>query len=192
MSYYDLLGQDEYDLLGQDYDILGSNVEILGNEDLELLGAIRRARAGRGAPSRPTSRAMQSAVASRVADQGAVVRSDPPTKSRRLYLPINSGVVVAGAAANVLIQPPQPIKIEELHFDPVQAVNFQVTALSIGRQNQNLTAGAVAATLFSALNPKGAVHFDTAQTSEPINLAILNVGGVNATLTGMFIVLTVE
>ena len=192
MGYYDLLGYGDYAMLGN-VEITGEDdLDLLGQEesDLDLLGAIKRQRARQARGGRGGG--MQAAAANRMAQQGALVQQVAPTKSRRLYLPINSGVVVAGAAANILVQPPQPVKVEEIKFDPVQAVNFQLTALSIGRQNQNMTAGAISCAIFSALNPGGSVIFDTAQTAEPINVAVVNVGGVNATLTGVFIVLTVE
>lgn len=184
MGYYEMLGASDYSLLGQDQDLeLLGKLELLGLDDgdAEILGAIRRAKQRRSrAPSGP------------ITSPAVGVRQQDFTKSRVLWLPINSGAVGVGAAAVVTIQPPQPCKIVDIILDPVQAVNFQITGLAIGRQNQNMTAGAFAASVFASATPRGAFNLDTAATAEPIVLNVTNTGGVIATLTGIFLAKTVE
>ena len=122
------------------------------------------------------------------------VKSRQPTSSYRLPLPIDTGAVaiVAGAAAVISLLPVQPFRATQLRLDPVAAPNFQITDIKVGRKSQLLGAGAIPATAFSALNPDCRVSFDTAQTSEPLVITVINVSGAAARLTGVLLGETIE
>ena len=167
MGYYDIEG--DLEVLG-DYDIQGE----------DIMGLVKRQPARRPAPQQ-----RQAAVA---------VKQHSPSKSFRLPLPIDTGAVavVAGAAAVISLLPVQPFRATQLRLDPVAAPNFQITDIKVGRKSQLLGAGAIPATAFSALNPDCRVSFDTAQTSEPLVITVVNVSGAAARLTGVLLGETVE
>lgn len=159
MGYYDVLGDD--DDLG---DILG-DVEVLGDDDdlsgYDILGARKRKK--------------KSSLGRRLAaSRGKVVRSSGPSAARRLTMGVDSGAILALAASTITIQPVEPFRVEAFCVDPTVAPSFSITAILVGRKSQLVGAGAINAATFSALNPLTAVQWDTAQTSQPIQISVTN------------------
>lgn len=175
MSYYNVLGDD--DDLG-DLEVLG-NDDDLGDDDdvgaLEVLGAYdilgakkRRFRMG-GKRKKSYARRL-------AASRGTVVRSQSAIASRRLTIGVDSGAtpIAAGATATIVVQPVEPFRAELFAVDPTIAPSFLITSILVGRKSQLVGTGAVNAATFSAVNPLAAVTWDTAQTSQPISIAVLN------------------
>jgi hypothetical protein len=173
MAYYDLMGADQYDLLGE--------LEILG-DDVDMMGAARRPVAR---PASPRPAARPSAVG---------VRASGPTRSRRLILPIDTGAVaiLGGAAATINLSSSQPFRATQLRLDPVAAPNWLIVDVKVGRKSQLLGTGAIPASVFSAANPDCAVGFDTAQATETVQLLLQNMSGAASRLTGAMIGETIE
>jgi hypothetical protein len=146
-------------LLG-DVDILGDDDEDFLGEDIDILGAIKRAKAKkmvRGGGSASNA-----------------IQNSPAMATRRLALPIDSVAVVgAGLTVNLVLNPVEPFRGEALAVDPSIAASFVINAILIGRKNQLIGAGALACTLCSPVNPFP-VQWDTAQTSQPITFNVTN------------------
>jgi len=145
------------------YDILG-DVDVLGDEALAILGA-----AARRAYQRPMRGG--GAASNTVAQKQA-------TQTRRLDLAVDSGAtpIAAAASLTITVTPPEPIRVEQIMVAPSIAPAFVLTAATIGRANQIMGAGSLAAELCSPNNPF-AVQWDTAQTSQPILLTVTNTSG---------------
>lgn len=184
MGYLDIMGDDDLgdvEVLGDDDmgdDDLGDALDILGSYD--LLGA-------RGKKSK---RSRRSAVARRIAARrGRIVRSGAPQSARYLTLGVDSGAVAiaAGAAANITVNPVEPFRCTAFMVDPTIAPSFLITGILVGRKSQLVGAAALSAATFSALNPLARVQWDTAQTAQPIQIAITNnTGGALRFLATLF------
>lgn len=178
MGYYDLMGDDD-DLLG-DVDVLGDD-DDLGYEDdilgaaFDILGARKRKKSS--PLSRGRSRGRGGAAKRLAASRGTVVRSTGPSAARRLTMGVDSGAVAANTAATITIQPVEPFRTELFAVDPTVAPSFSITGILVGRKSQLVGTAAINAAMFSAGNPLCAVQWDTAQTSQPISIAILNLTG---------------
>ncbi len=173
MGYYDIQGDDDVEgleILGDDDD-LGDDMDILGAA-YDILGAKKRSPLARARKKRRTQ-----SVARRLAQsRGTVVRQGMATAARRLTLGVDSGAtaIAAGAAATVTVQPVEPFRCELLAVDPTIAPSFLITSILVGRKSQLVGTGAVNAATFSSTNPLAAVQWDTAQTSQPISIAVTN------------------
>ena len=166
----DVLGTDPYELLGLD-DLVGS--------DLEVLGAIRRARAARGGAARGSGAASNA------------VRHKEPDESRKLSLPIDSGTTIAALATSVISVPPvEPFRGESLSVDPTIAPAFIINSVLVGRKNQLIGSGSLACTLCSPTNPHR-VQWDTAQTSQPILISVTNTSAAALRFMGQVVGTTV-
>ena len=176
MGYYDVLGYDEVELLGEGE---GEDVELLG-EDVELLGA---------APSPAARRAIQQ----RAAQRGVIVRKKPATGSRDLILPCTApAATAAGATTVITVQPSQPFRAKAFIVDNVIAPNFQINSIQVGRQNQFVGAGSVPATAFVPNSPLANIGFDTGQTSEQIQVSVTNISAAASTFAAMFVGKTID
>lgn len=173
MGYYDL-GDDELgdvEVLGDDDvgdDELGDALDILGAYD--ILGARKRKskKSRRGALAR--------AMAAR---RGTVVKTSGPKAVRYLTMGVDSGTtaVAAGAAATITINPVEPFRCTAFVVDPTIAPSFLITSILVGRKSQLVGTAALSAATFSALNPLSRVSWDTAQTAQPISIAVTNNSG---------------
>jgi len=197
MGYYDLMGYQDVELMGEDLELLGEDdyegaMDLLGisDDDMDLIGARRARRARRPNPRQAMARA---AASQRMARSSVVAKVDKPTVGRKLILPVTAAALTAPAGTTIItVQPSQPFKVEDFLIDPVIAVNFVINSIQVGRQNQFIGAGAVPATAFSALNPRGYVQFDTGQTSEQIQVSVTNTSLANSTFTAMFVGVTIN
>ena len=191
MGYWDIQG-DDYAGQSGNWDILGD--DLLGDDLLsdELLGAVMRRSAARGAlmarPARGRGGAAAAAYAQRVAQSKAVVREDKPSGSRRLPLPIDSGVTIAAATTQILtVRPTNPFRPELLVVDPAIAPSFLVNDIKIGRRSQFIGSGSVPAAAFSPLSPLVTLQFDTDQISQDISVSVTNTSGAPQRFTGFLL-----
>jgi hypothetical protein len=158
-----ILGED-VDVLGR-VDIMGEDDDLMGLSDDELMGALFRRKKKKAKMLRAAGAASN------------VVQSVPATSTRRMSLQFDSGVTIAaGATVTLPIVPPEPFRGEALRIDPTIAPAFVINSITIGRSNQLLGTGSLACSLCSPDNPFP-VQWDTAQTSQPIQLAVTNTSG---------------
>lgn len=175
MGYYDIMGDDDADLLG--------DVEVLGDDD-DLLGAYQILGAARRGGGQKMRLARQIAARS-----GRVVRSGSPQAARKLTIGVDSGTtaIAAGAAATITINPVEPFRCEAFLVDPTIAPSFLITSILVGRKSQFVGTSALSAATFSALNPLVSIQWDTAQTAQPISIAVTNnTGGALRFLATLF------
>lgn len=172
MGYYDIMGDDDADLLG-DVEILGDDDDLMGA--YQILGAAKRNRNG-----------LARQIAAR---RGRVVRSGSPQSARKLTIGVDSGTtaIAAGAAATITINPVEPFRCEAFLVDPTIAPSFLITSILVGRKSQFVGTSALSAATFSALNPLVSIQWDTAQTAQPISIAVTNnTGGALRFLATLF------
>lgn len=178
----DVLG--EYEILGEDYDILGEDEDLLGEEDddmmgdYDVLGARRRRRRVRG-------RAMRRPRGSGAASH--VIKREAPQKTRLLSLPMDSVAnVAAGGAATINLTPVEPFRTEAIMVDPTIAASFLITTALVGRKSQFVAGNALACTLCPPTAPFR-VQWDTAQTSQPIQIGVTNTSGAALRFMGQLL-----
>lgn len=177
------MGYNEY-ILGDDDDLLG-DVDILGDDDdvgdevdvlgaLEILGASRR-----GRRNRKRSKGRAAVARAVMARNATLVRRANPSAVRNLTLGVDSGTtaVAAGASTTVTVNPVEPFRCTAFMVDPTIAPSFLITSILVGRKSQLVGTASISAATFSALNPLARVSWDTAQTSQPISIAITNNSG---------------
>lgn len=180
MSYIDIMGDDD---LGYD-DLLG-DVQVQGDDllgALQILGA-RKARKNRG------RRGGSNAAANLARSRGTVVKETGPTDSRRLVMGVDSGttLIAAGASSTIVINPVEPFRTELFSVDPTIAPSFIITSILVGRKSQLVGTAAVNASVFAGNSPLSAVQWDTAQTSQPISIAVTNnTGGALRFMAALF------
>lgn len=183
MGYYDVLGSDDLDLLG-DYDVLGDIDDILGASLLNKVKSVARGAlmphtliTDRLKPSRPAA-TKAAAVANALATRGALVQAKGPTQSRRLYMGVDSSSTIAAAAtSNITVQSVEPYRPELFAVSPAIASSFILTDIKIGRKSQLVGTGSISCDTISALAPLSGVEFDTAQTSQPLVVSVQNISG---------------
>lgn len=160
MGYMDILGSD-VDIMGDD-DVGDDLADLLGEDD--ILGAGRR----RGGRSSAVKRLMQR--------RGTLVRTERPTNARRLTVGVDSGatLILAGAASTIVVQPVEPFRTELFSVNPTIAPQFLITQVLVGRKSQLVGTGSINASAFASNNPLSAVQWDTAQTAQPLSIAVLN------------------
>lgn len=179
MGYLDIMGDEE--LLG-DVEVLGDDDDMGDDDDLgayEVLGARRRGKRSR-------KRAMARRILAR---RGTVVKSGAPQTVRYLPIGVDSGAVAiaAGAAATIVINPVEPFRCTAFVVDPTIAPSFLITSILVGRKSQLVGTAVLSAATFSALNPLSRVQWDTAQTAQPISIAVTNnTGGALRFLATLF------
>lgn len=146
---------------------------------LDPAGAMTRGRRKRA--KRKAARVMRNALAAKVARAGAVVQSSPPTRARRLILPIVSAADVAGGASTTIsVAPVEPFRAESFVVDAVVAPSFTVDDIKVGRKSQFLGSGGAAATIFQPNSQLSLVKFDTGQISQDIAVTVSNITGAAA------------
>lgn len=162
MGYYDVLGNAL--MLGDDADDILGDYEVLG-DDYDLLGAAKKAR----------KRKRSAAVAQAVAQRSALVSDRAPTQSRRLLISVDSvTAIAAGAASTITVNVIETYRPEVFMVDPGIASGFVITDIKIGRKSQLVGTGALAASTLTPSSQLAGLQFDTAQTSQPLQVAVLN------------------
>lgn len=182
MGNYELIGAEE--LIYGDTDDLG---DVLGA--YELIGRRAAARGqspmrGRGAS--PQMRAtMAQAAAMKMANAGVVVKTQEPTKARRLYLPLGATSVAAAASSNVTARPQSiAFKPERLVVPATIAPDFTIDSILVGVTPQSVQTGSAPAEAFVANAVDCYLDCDTVQTSQDFVIGVTNISGATRTFRG--------
>jgi hypothetical protein len=166
-----LSGEDDYSISGEDADSILSGVEIVGRK--------RPSRGGR----QQRGDWMKQAAAYKQAQSGIIVRDQPPTKARRLVLPMTStGVVTAGTSATITARP------QTIAFKPIRITipatigpDFTIEDIKVGNKSQLAQSGSLPAEAFVQTAFGVEMDMDTVQTSQDFVLQVTNISGANRT-----------
>jgi len=147
------------------------------DDDWALSGPRRRRMPGGSAGQALQRRAAQQAVATRMAQSGAVVREHAYTKARTWVLPFDSVTnVAAGGTATITSNPQMPFRGRRLSVLGSVAGFFLLNSIIVGNQPQ-----------FAALNAAGPadafaptafgtdLQMDTAQANTNVSLQVTNI-----------------
>ena len=163
-----------------------SRLELIGQEDLvygdldDVLGAYELIGRRAGQPmSKARSSALQAAAVAKMANAGVVVKSQEPTKARRLYLPMNSdGAVAAGASQDITG------RSQAIAFKPQKVVvpasiapDFTIDQILVGVKPQAVQTGSASAETFVADAFDVEMDMDTLQTSQDFVISVTNISG---------------
>lgn len=164
ISGEELIGYDVDDVLASGYDIVGA----------------RRAPARRGGTF---NAALQQAAAFKQAQAGVVVRSQEPTKARRLVLPMASTSTVAAGSSATITARPQTIafKPQRLLIPATIAPDFTVEDIKVGNKSQLAQSGSLPAEAFVQGAFDAMLDMDTVQTSQDFVLQLTNISGAART-----------
>ena len=173
-----------YELLSGEELISGESIQLSGEYDdadsilsgVEIVGARRR-------PKGQRNQWMQQAAAFKQAQAGVVVRDQPPTKARRLVLPMTStGTVNAGTSATITARP------QTIAFKPIRITipatigpDFTIEDVKVGNKSQLAQSGSLPAEAFVQTAFGVEMDMDTVQTSQDFVLQVTNISGANRT-----------
>jgi hypothetical protein len=163
-----LSGEGDYS--DEDADSILSGVEIVGR---------KRPRGGQ----QQRGNWMKQAAAYKQAQSGIIVRDQPPTKARRLVLPMTStGVVNAGTSATITARP------QTIAFKPIRITipatigpDFTIEDIKVGNKSQLAQSGSLPAEAFVQTAFGVEMDMDTVQTSQDFVLQVTNISGANRT-----------
>jgi hypothetical protein len=180
-----------YELLSGEELISGESIQLSGgygeHDDADsILSGVEIVGARRRPQSRQQSNRnqwMQQAAAFKQAQAGVVVRDQPPTKARRLVLPMAStGVVNAGTSATITARP------QTIAFKPVRITipatigpDFTIEDIKVGNKSQLAQSGSLPAEAFVQTAFGVEMDMDTVQTSQDFVLQLTNISGANRT-----------
>lgn len=181
-----------YELLSGEELISGESIQLSGGygehddadsilSGVEIVGARRRPQGRQQGGNR--NQWMQQAAAFKQAQAGVVVRDQPPTKARRLVLPMAStGVVNAGTSATITARP------QTIAFKPVRITipatigpDFTIEDIKVGNKSQLAQSGSLPAEAFVQTAFGVEMDMDTVQTSQDFVLQLTNISGANRT-----------
>jgi hypothetical protein len=181
-----------YELLSGEELISGESIQLSGGygeyddadsilSGVEIVGARARGRNRQQGGNR--NQWMQQAAAFKQAQAGVVVRDQPPTKARRLVLPMAStGVVNAGTSATITARP------QTIAFKPVRITipatigpDFTIEDIKVGNKSQLAQSGSLPAEAFVQTAFGVEMDMDTVQTSQDFVLQLTNISGANRT-----------
>lgn len=176
-----------YELLSGEELISGDSIQLSGEYDdadsilsgVEIVGA----RARRAPQANQRNQWMKQAAAYKQAQSGVIVRDQPPTKARRLVLPMSStGVVNAGTSATITARP------QTIAFKPVRITipatigpDFTIEDIKVGNKSQLAQSGSLPAEAFVQTAFGVEMDMDTVQTSQDFVLQLTNISGANRT-----------
>jgi hypothetical protein len=173
-NMYELVSGDELmDLVS------GDEVDALLGADWLEIGAQRRGRGRAGQGAALQRAAVAQAIANKRAMNGAVLKRQEPTKSRRVPLGLNStGTVAAGANANITARPQSmAFKPERIVVPLSIAPDFTIQDIKVGNQSQPVASGDLAAEAFVQTAFDCQADFDTCQTSQDFVMSVTNISG---------------
>lgn len=149
-----------------------------GDPDYEILGAYEIL----GSPV--TSPAAKSAASALIAAKQAGAKVVTQTSPRREYqqvLPCTSLAVGAGLARDISLNPQRPFRAEKFRASSTHtAPFFEITAYSIGQDNQFVGPGGIPCDLFSEVALYSQIEAYTANLGNLITLTVRNLDLVNA------------
>lgn len=172
-----------YELLSGE-ELISGETTSLGAEDIdsilsgvEIVGARRPARGGQ------RQNWMKQAAAIKQAQAGLIVRDQPPTKARRLVLPMTStGTVAAGTSSTVTARP------QAIAFKPIRVTipatigpDFTIEDIKVGNKSQLVQSGSLPAEAFVQTAFGVEMDMDTIQTSQDFVIQLTNISGAART-----------
>lgn len=176
MSRMEIVSGEELELIGYDDDVdevLSSGYDIIGRRGAP---AARRARPAYNA-------ALRQAAAFKQAASGVVVRTQEPTKSRKLVLPMSStGTVAAGASASITARPQTiAFKPQRVLVPATIAPDFTIEDIKVGNKSQLAQSGSLPGEAFVQGAFDAMLDMDTVQTSQDFVLQVTNISGAPRT-----------
>lgn len=147
---------------GGPYDIIGA---------YEILGDPRQPPAARQAAA-----AMIDQVKAARAAGGVYVREKEPQVEYEQILPCTSLAIAAGATREITLQPQRPFRIKNFRCSSTHtAPFFEVTAFTIGQDNQFIAPGSVPLDVFSEVALYSVVRGQTANPGSLVTLTVVNI-----------------
>lgn len=198
-------GNDDIDLLGDDFELVGDELLLGDDGDIDLLGATDPAMVGalprglqrliaqrsraRGIPdagafARKAVRVAKThqlrrrnAIAARVAARSAaIVREKPPTESREYPMGFDTvGTVAAGANVQIISRPQVTFRPERLVIGGAIAASFLVNDIKVGKNSQLTNSAALPGDAFAPTAFGVRLRMDTAQVSMDVVLDVTNI-----------------
>jgi hypothetical protein len=133
----------------------------------------------------PTSD-LQAAIAAKLARNGLVVTSNHPTKARHSMMGFEStGAIAPAGTATILQQPQVPFRGTRLMVPSDIAGSFIITDIRVGKNSQLPVVGALPCRGFQENATDAQFVWDTAQISQQIAIAVMNIGGAPATFRAL-------
>lgn len=169
MSRMEIISGEEL-VAGDVDDVLSSGYDIVG---------------ARRAPARRPgfNAALQQAAAFKQAGAGVVVRTQEPTKARKLVLPMaSSGTVAAGSSATITARPQTiAFKPQRLLIPATIAPDFTIEDIKVGNKSQLAQSGSLPGEAFVQGAFDAMLDMDTVQTSQDFVLQLTNISGAART-----------
>lgn len=131
-------------------------------------------------PGHEVAQAVIQALATKVVGDGTIVREQAPTRTRRWALGFNSLAVPAGATIAVTAFPQVVFRGERLVIPSTVAPNFDVQAISVGKDPQFPAVGATPGLVYEQGAFGVDLGLDTAEPGVTITLSVTNVTAVAA------------
>ncbi len=133
--------------------------------------------------------ALQLAMAQRIAQQGAVVRSMNPTKARRQVLGMSSSGTVAAAASASITARPQTFafKPQRVIIPATVGPDFTIQDIKVGNVSQLVQSGDLPAEAYSQTAFGVDMDMDTVQTSQDFVMQVTNISGAARTFRAMIV-----
>lgn len=189
----ELIVGDEFDDWGED----DFAYDDYGDEEMELAALLgqrvappRRSFVRRRRPSLSRlrgmkrrallSRAAAVAKAVKTVEQGTLLRSKRPTKSREFPIGFDSVTdVLAGATATITTRPQIIFRPERIIVPAAVAVFFQIVDVKVGKDSQLVAAGNIPAATFAETAFGVRLKMDTVQISQDLILIVTNIDVAN-------------
>lgn len=169
-----------YDLIsgyGDDVDVLLGAYEI-GAQNPAYLQAARAQQLA--AQQRMYQQApLQNAVAQRLVQNGALLRSMNPTKARKQVLGmVSNGTIAASGSATITARPQTfAFKPERVFIPATVGPDFTIQDIKVGNVSQLVQSGDLPAEAFSQTSFGIEMDMDTVQTSQDFILQVTNISG---------------
>jgi hypothetical protein len=159
-----------------------SGAAFVGDDYSSIIGAVQQA----------TSKALSSALATKRAQSGSLLRSMPPRSSREFALGLGSTNVAGSSSANINVQPQVIFRPERLVIPSNVAPDFLITDIKVGKNSQLVSTGALPAVGFTETAFGVRLKMDTCQISMFVTLTVTNQNVVAKNFQGMIIGPAVE
>lgn len=157
-------------------ELVSGDVDDVLSSGYDIVGARRRPRPAYNA-------ALAQAAAFKQAGAGVVVRTQEPTKARKLVLPMaSSGTVAAGSSATITARPQTiAFKPQRLLIPATIAPDFTIEDIKVGNKSQLAQSGSLPGEAFVQGAFDAMLDMDTVQTSQDFVLQLTNIAGAART-----------
>lgn len=140
-------------------------------------GRRARRRAPRAPAARAVARAVETAVAKRIASTKPVIRESMPTQDFEWPLGFDSGVqIAAGATAIITVTPQTLFRGGRLSVPGSIASSFTINDVKVGQRSMFPAVSSVPAETFSNLSPGVRLKLSTSQIGQQVSMDVTNIG----------------